>query len=343
MSSELMSSPKPAGESWASKLFQYLGGRGSGSRSSATGPGSARRDPDGVQQVTRRLIADDRYTFILLDEASIEDHEANAAWRALDDRMALVPFGVVPVVQANGQHVSTEVSAFYLDRYAVTNEQFQRFVRAGGYDDLEIWPREIWPGVMKFTDRTGQPGPHDWENGRFPAGKAQHPVVGVSWFEAFAYARWVGKRLPTVAEWQKAGGWPEQLSGGACNRFPWGDVFEPNRANLWMSGLGDTVPVDQFARGGTPNGIYQMSGNVWEWLDDPLDAIPCRPDEVFQTWRPLRRIIGGAFDTYISNEATCQFITGQPELDRRSNIGFRCAVSVDRLRPAPHPDSSPNS
>ena len=109
----------------------------------------------------------------------------------------------------------------------MTNRQFQRFVEAGGYDTLEIWPQEVWPSLMRFTDRTGRPGPRDWENGKFPAGKADHPVVGVCWYEAVAYARWVGKRLPTAAEWQKAGGWPEQLSGGACNRYPWGDIFEP--------------------------------------------------------------------------------------------------------------------
>jgi iron(II)-dependent oxidoreductase len=340
MSSELITPPAPIRQGWASRLLNFLGTRGQGSSSPAAkdnprAQNGRRERASGVQEVTSRLIADDRYAFVLLKDAEIDEREANAAWRVIEKQMALVPFGMVPVVQNDGRQLPTEVPAFFLDRYSVTNEQFYRFVRAGGYDDLEMWPREVWPGVMKFTDQTGHPGPRDWENGRYPQGKANHPVVGVSWFEAFAYARWVGKRLPTSAEWQKAGGWPEQLSGGACNRYPWGDVFEPRRANLWATGVGQTVPVHEFAKGATPNGIYQMSGNVWEWLDDPLDTMHCRPDEIFHAWRPLRRIVGGAFDTYLAGEATCQFITGQPELDRRSNIGFRCAVSVDRLRPAP--------
>jgi iron(II)-dependent oxidoreductase len=246
--------------------------------------------------------------------------------------MALVPAGVVQVVRSDGATVPTELAGFYLDRCAVTNQQFLRFVAAGGYDNLEIWPQEVWPSLMRFTDRTGHPGPRDWERGKFPSGKADHPVVGVCWFEAVAYSHWVGKRLPTSAEWQKAGGWPEHLSGGCGNRYPWGDIFDPSRANLWATGLGATAPVREFAKGATPNGIYQLTGNVWEWLEDSLDTIPCRPDESFQAWKPLRRIVGGAFNTYFSAESTCQFVTGQPELDRCENIGFRCAVSVDRLR-----------
>ena len=78
-----------------------------------------------------------------------------------------------------------------------------------------------------------------------------------------------------------------------------------------------------------------MTGNVWEWLDDPLETIPCQPGEFFQPWKPMRRIIGGAFNTYFPSEATCQFVTGQGELDRRDNIGFRCAVSLGQLRPLP--------
>ena len=323
---------REARPSWLSRLFGSPA-RPRGPRGAAY-PDLAAAKIDGV---TRRLIADDRYVFVLLKEAAddVEERDAGPAWEAIGEGMALVPGGVVAVVRSDGYPESIEVPGFYLDRCSVTNRQFQRFVEAGGYDAMELWPREVWPSLMRFTDGRGRPAPRDWQDGEFPRGEADHPVTGVSWYEALAYARWAGKRLPAAAEWQKAGGWPEQLSGGACNRYPWGDVFDPSRANLWATGRGRTAPVREYPRGATPNGIHQMTGNVWEWLDDLLATIPCRPDETFVPWQPLRRIVGGAFDTYLAAEATCHFVTGQPELDRRANIGFRCAIAVDRLRPGP--------
>jgi iron(II)-dependent oxidoreductase len=290
-----------------------------------------------VERSARRLIADDRYVFLLLKTAADEfdGPEAIPAWTAIDEQMALVPGGAVPSPCANGTNQSMLVAAFYLDRYAVTNRQFQRFVSSGGYDVMEHWQSEIWPGLMRFVDRTGCPGPSGWENGHYPPDKDDHPVVGVCWYEALAYARWAGKRLPTANEWLKAGGWPQQLSGGRCNRYPWGDFFDTARANLWSAGLGGTVPVRSFVQGATPNGIHHLSGNVWEWLDDPLDWITCRSGEEFQPLKPMRRIAGGAFDTYLPGEATCDFVTGQSEQDRRDNLGFRCAIAVDQLRPGP--------
>jgi iron(II)-dependent oxidoreductase len=318
-------------------LFGGLGWRAPATRERRPTPS---RDKD-IYSVTRPLIADDRYAFVLLREAAddVDEPNARAAWQALEAQMALVPAGIVPVALPDGSIGPAEVAAVYLDRHAVTNRQFARFVQAGCYDALEIWPREIWPSLLRFTDRGGKPGPRTWEGGTPPAHAADHPVTGVCWYEALAYARWAGKRLPTAAEWQKAAAWPEQISGGACRRYPWGDLFAEGRANLWAAAHARTVPVREYREGATPNGIFQLAGNVWEWLEDSLERIPCRPDEQLWSDGPLRRISGGAYDTYLVHEATNQFITGQPELDRRPNIGFRCAVAVDRLRPAPSPDS----
>ena len=301
------------------------------------------RTRDELHKMAKRLIGEDRYAFVLLKEAIQEIYEADAraAWDLLRKQMALVPVGTVSVVHSDGTCKNTEIAAFFLDRYAVTNRQFQKFVQSGGYDTLEIWPSQVWPSVVRFTDRTGQPGPRDWENRTFPARQADHPAVGICWYEAMAYARWVGKRLPTAAEWQKAGGWPEQLSGGDCNRYPWGDLFDPEQTNLAAAQIGGTVPVSAFPTGATPNGIFQMTGNVWEWLDDPLQTIPCETDQTFIPWKPMRRIVGGAYNTYFPTEATCQFITGQGELARRDNIGFRCAVSAEQLRPLPEIGQAP--
>jgi formylglycine-generating enzyme required for sulfatase activity len=345
MSSDLVTEPSSGpSRGWVSRL---LGGFGLGSgspsgtwsrvpreRALQASSRSRGESPSDLKEFTCRLMTDERYVFILLEQAAgtIDERAAQAAWDKLGKMMALVPGGVVRVVRADATIEPIELPAFYLDRYAVTNRQYRRFVAAGCYEALEIWPREIWPGLMHFTDRTGTPGPRHWERGTFPAALADHPVTGVCWYEALSYARWVGKRLPAAAEWQKAAGWPEQLSDGACTRYPWGNLYSEDRANLWATGLWQTVPVNSFRTGATLNGIFQLSGNVWEWLEDSLEMIPRGPTESFRSFKPLRRIIGGAFDTYLPTEASNQFITGQPELDRRDNIGFRCAVSIDQLR-----------
>jgi gamma-glutamyl hercynylcysteine S-oxide synthase len=344
---------------WAARLFGWIAPLRSRPRAShhhpdfpplscgqgdGTVPGAApHRSRDEIPGITKRLINDDRYAFVLLKETvdQISDRDTLPAWNLLHEQMALIPAGRVPVVLCDGSVAISEVAGFFLDRLAVSNRQFRRFVQSGGYESLEIWPQEVWPSVSRFSDRTGRPGPRDWEDGNVPPGKADHPVVGICWFEAMAYARWVGKRLPTAAEWQKAGGWPDQLSGGGCNRYPWGDLFDPARTNLAQAQIGGTVPVSALPNGATPNGIYQMTGNVWEWLDDPLEAIPCDADHTFVPWKPMRRIIGGAYNTYFANEATCHYITGQGEFDRRDNIGFRCAVPADALRPLPAIEQSP--
>lgn len=299
--------------------------------------GQPDRQTRSMLRVADELAAADRYAFVLLDAAreSVSDAATARSWKALRSRMALIPTGEVPVVRADGAIAAMRVDAYFLDIESVTNEQYLKFVAAGGYENLEHWPEEIWSSVLRFVDRTKQPGPRDWSHGKPPEGKGNHPVVGVCWHEAAAYARWVGKRLPTAAEWQKAAGWPEELTGGMGSRYPWGDVFAPDRVNLWCGGRGGTVPAADYPQGATPNGIKQMAGNVWEWLEDPLETIPCGPEERFVGWQPMRRIIGGAFDTYFPHEACSQFITGQPELDRRPNLGFRCAITLSRLRPCP--------
>lgn len=329
MSLQVQNPPDSSRRGWASRWF--------GARSAP--PRVAGPSPEGeaVLEFIEELIADGRDAFALLKSAAdhVTDDDARRAWESLGRRMALIPIGRVVVARSDGSEELVEVPSFYLDRFAVSNRQFHRFVASGCYDSLELWPREVWPSLLQFVDRTGKPGPAGWSGGSYPNERANHPVVGVCWYEAVAYARWVGKRLPTAAEWQKAGGWPEHFGGGRCTRYPWGDLFDPRRANLRSSNMGDTVAVDSYPTGATPNGIHQMSGNVWEWLDDALEAVPNESGAEFLPWKPMKRIIGGAFDTYLSAETTCHFVTGQGTLDRRHNIGFRCALSTDRLREEP--------
>ncbi len=102
--------------------------------------------------------------------------------------------------------------------------------------------------------------------------RAEHPVTGVSWFEAEAYARFAGKRLPTEAEWEKAASWDE--SAGVKRRYAWGDSAPTSE--LCNSGLSfwGTTPAGSFPDGASAYGCQDMTGNVWEWTSTPFDAFP---------------------------------------------------------------------
>jgi iron(II)-dependent oxidoreductase len=263
------------------------------------------------------------------------------SWRVLEKEMALVPQGNVRLNSTKPEMFSTEmaapeqeraaVKAFYMDRCAVTNADFGEFVAAGAYSDPACWPRQILPLLLTFVDSSGVPGPRYWSRGRPPAGQERHPVVGISWYEAWAYATWVGKRLPSPAEWQRAATWLEDSRSGKQPRYPWGNAFRPELANLAEGGRDGTVPVDEYHAGCTPNGIHQLTGNTWEWVADLFDCGGDRPGLRFAFSEVMGEIRGGAFDTYFASHGTAQFRSGQPLLYRGPNVGFRCCVSADVL------------
>jgi hypothetical protein len=200
---------------------------------------------------------------------------------AASDGMTLIDEGGSPV---SPQGVA--VPAFLIDKYEVTNARFLRFVAAGGYRDQTFWPETLvvngrptpWAAALQaFVDRTGLPGPRSWSGGSFTEGKGDHPVVGVSWYEATAYARWLGKELPTREQWWRA------ALGDARGAFPWGnDVRTAEiRANF---GLVGTRPVGSYPLGVSPFGCFDMAGNVREWLREPASD------------PALRSVVGGSWE-----------------------------------------------
>lgn len=254
------------------------------------------------------------------------------ARQKLDAALALVPEGVIcmsPTLdeQLPGQEQDSTVYPFLLDVFAVTNARFQHFVDAGGYDELELWPRDIWPHLIEMQDLTGHPGPRYWRQGRHNQQLANHPVVGVSWFEADAFARWLGQRLPTEAEWQMAASWHIKSEADILRRFPWGDAMDQEKCNTWNSRVGGIVPVDAYPNGAAPNGVQQLIGNVWEWTASPFDIHDSEGRPVMGEM-PLRALRGGAFDTYFEFQATSVFRTGLITLARTHNTGFRCAMDL---------------
>ncbi len=305
-------------------------------------PATKAADPTDMASLVSEMLAQGRYALLLRRQvvSNLAPEQALRAWELLQQHMCLVPEGEVSLqssqpgddeadwVKTNDDAAQVRVGALFLDRFAVTNAQYQHFVDAGGYQQMAIWDPQIWPAVLDFVDTTGRPGPRFWVDGRHLPGEENLPVVGVSWYEAAAYARWVGKRLPTEAEWVKAGAWPVPVAEDRCvqRRYPWGDTMDRDRCNLWGSGPGRLVPVDHYPEGVSVGGAYQLIGNVWEWTTGNFGYLVGTHDLALPT--PMKSIRGGAFDTYFENQATCQFQSGENPLARKHNIGFRCAISL---------------
>ncbi|HEV3137790.1 MAG TPA: SUMF1/EgtB/PvdO family nonheme iron enzyme [Pirellulales bacterium] len=314
--------------------------------------------PAGEQSLVDEMLWQSRYALLLRPQiiGNLTSDEAARTRAAFSEKMCLVPSGEVALhplpededgpTPASNRRTPLHVEAYYLDRYPVTNAQFQQFVAGGGYEQIAIWDREIWPAVLDFVDQTGHPGPRFWRNGRPPRAEADHPVVGVCWYEAWAYSRWVGKRLATDAEWVKAGSWPVSMAGHPLleRRYPWGDAMDRVRANLWGSGAGRTVSVEQFPLGVSVGGVHQLIGNVWEWTGDPFTLEDASPEANVALQPKMKSIHGGAFDTYLDTQATCQFRSGDYALARKHNIGFRSAIGMCDLSTtdgSAEPDSVP--
>ncbi|HEY3244817.1 MAG TPA: SUMF1/EgtB/PvdO family nonheme iron enzyme [Phycisphaerae bacterium] len=285
----------------------------------------------------RRMLQQRRYAAIL-DERSRWQAHAEAgrifaqASEAREQEMALVPAGAVTLSmsldETNGdQERELEVAPFTIAVHPVTNERFQAFVDAGGYDELDLWPRDIWPHLIEFVDQTNVAAPRYWRQGRHEKRLRDHPVVGVSWYEAAAYARWVGLRLPTEMEWQMSASWRIRSEADLVRRFPWGDAMDRTRCNIWGAGLGGTAPVDAFETGAAPNNVLQLIGNVWEWCDSDFEIVDQENRAVFGEM-PMKCVRGGAFDTYFEVQASSSFRSGHVALGRTHNVGFRCGADA---------------
>ncbi|MFD6288068.1 ergothioneine biosynthesis protein EgtB [Streptomyces sp. NPDC060205] len=171
-----------------------------------------------------------------------------------------------------------EVAAFFIDTTPVTNAQFQAFIDDGGYDEPRWWAPDGWQHIRRhsinaplFWHRDGG----QWLRRRFgvtevvPAGE---PVMHVCWYEADAWARWAGRRLPTEAEWEKAARYDPV--DDRSTRYPWGDADPgPEHANLGQRHL-RPAPAGSYPAGESPLGVRQMIGDVWEWTSSDFAPYP---------------------------------------------------------------------
>jgi formylglycine-generating enzyme required for sulfatase activity len=155
---------------------------------------------------------------------------------------------------------TVEVRPFAIATYPVTNEQYAHFIAAGGYKQRDWWDDDGW----QLRQKHGWTEPRYWTDPNW--NPADRPVVGISWYEAMAFCRWLGAltgqpiTLPTEAQWQRA------TQGDDGREFPWGSELPNDRRCNWNRNLDETTPVTHYPAGASPYGVMDMSGNVWEWL-----------------------------------------------------------------------------
>ncbi len=204
-----------------------------------------------------------------------------------------------------GPQHKLNLPAFYIDKFEVTNLQYK-----------------------KFADATHRTVPEHFINGQVPDGKSDHPVVYVSWDDATSYCAWAGKRLPSDKEWEKS------ARGTDTRTFPWGEEFSIERVNSpvrWASLnlIGDTTPVGAFEGGKSPYGVYDLSGNAWEWTASSYEAYPGnkRPSENYNgSYKVLKG--GSWWDCSFYQCGISAPVYNRSffhPLTKNNSFGFRCA------------------
>ena len=201
---------------------------------------------------------------------------------------------------------------FFIDRYEVTHKAYALYVQ-----------------------KTGSSQPLSWKDGISPAGQDNYPVTEVNWFQAEAYCRWAEKRLPSESEWEKTA----RSSDGRL--FPWGNQFEPNRANLLGKG---PMPVGSFPQGASPHKVDDLIGNAWEWTSDWYQPYPGNhrsSDNYGQMFKVIRGKSWtegyGHFEAdesqeILEHEARASYRLFFDPTYSFGDLGFRCAKSKPKSK-----------
>lgn len=239
-------------------------------------------------------------------------------------RMILIPAG--PFLCGSDLRQRTLDYDYFIDATPVTNAQYAEFIDQTGYLHHQGDPSARLRLERLYSSRDMYP---------------DHPVTSISWYDATACAAWLGKRLPSSDEWEKAARGTDGLT------YPWGNTFSPEKCNSKESRLGRTTEVGKYENGLSPFGVYDMAGNVFEWVLDW--AAESRFSSVPQSEKVNR---GGSFNREAGN-LMCWHTESDPPSTRMTDVGFRCvrlasddprsrarseeAVAWHRARSAPAP------
>ncbi len=207
------------------------------------------------------------------------------------------------------------LETYYIDRYEVTNAEYKRFLDATGH-----------PAPFLDSEKYPWAKPFNWENGTYPPGTADWPVVLVSWDDAQAYASWRGCRLPTEAEWEKA------ARGTKRTTYPWGETWDPYNLVSRLLPATHPLPADSSLKDVSPYGVIGMAGNVREWCTDWYDLEtytqapkhnPTGPD------RGSRKVVrGGSWLTVEAEKFAVYYRGAEFPSSQSPDLGFRCVRAL---------------
>jgi formylglycine-generating enzyme required for sulfatase activity len=210
---------------------------------------------------------------------------------------------------------------YWLDTYEVTNAAYQKFIDAGGYSKRDYWSADGWAsdGWLWLLGQVTK-APSDYTGFT----DAQQPRVGISWYEAEAYAKWRGGRLPTEAEWEYAARGPQSLI------YPWGNTWDSSKANI-ENKVERTTAVGSYPLGKSWIGAYDLAGNVWEWTADWYDGNYYQQKLQNDPQGPTdggRRVLRGGSFSHAQNFARAAYRDHASPERRQTNYGFRVVAAA---------------
>jgi formylglycine-generating enzyme required for sulfatase activity len=235
--------------------------------------------------------------------------------------VVLIPAGEFTMGHKDGYDMlpvrRIDLPAFYIDKYEVTNNRYKRFIDATNY-------KVPW----SHDPTAAAPYLWDWQKRIYPTGKGEDPVVLVSWEDAKAFCTWAGKRIPTEAEWEKA------ARGAKGKPYPWGNDWANGKANTSESGLKQTAPAGGFKEDVSEYGVYDLAGNVSEWVEDYFAPYPGNPLTRYEERNKYRVLRGGSWDYShsIANGYHRQYALPHSQM---TSFGFRCVKAADEARESP--------